>query len=172
MKERSGTTQSLRMMNLSRIDPPFGCWFPLEQSSRGGPVGEGMRVTVAGAWGAAAAPGRRRSGKASVAAAVREMGVRGMLYIPQRHYICTDRCLRANLRRRGVLPPAEPQVRQKKKKKDTHTPSLILTLLPFPLFFDCLSLTFLRADARGPIIVCRLVSQPVTLGRFLRWFTP
>lgn len=58
-----------------------------------------------------------------------------MLYIPQRHYICTDRCLRANLRRRGGLPPAEPQVRQ---KNDSGTPPLILTFLPFLLFVNFL----------------------------------
>lgn len=52
-----------------------------------------------------------------------------------------------------------------KKKKDT--PPLILTFLDFSLF-----LAFLWADARGPIVVCHFVSQPVTLGRFLRLFTP
>lgn len=111
MKERSGTTRSQRTMNRRcPTDPQFGCSSHLELSPRGGPVGEGMRVTVGGPWRAAAAPGLRRSGKASVAVAVQEMGVRGMLYIPQRHYICTDRCSRANLRRRGGLLPVEPKM--------------------------------------------------------------
>lgn len=69
--------------------------------------------------------GQRPSWKASVA--VQEMQVRGMLCIPQRYYMRTGRCSRANLRRRGGLPAADPQVRQKKK---TPTPSHILTSLP------------------------------------------
>lgn len=149
MKERSGTTRSLRTRNRrSLTPPPFDFWFPLEQSPRGGPAGEGMWVMVAGTSGAAAAPGWRCLGKAFVA--VQEMRVRGMLHIPQRHYICTDGCSRANLRRRGGLPPAEPQVRQ----KDKYT--LFLFLLSIRCcFFSSFSrpLTFLGVDAWGPIIV-------------------
>lgn len=144
-KEKSGTTRSLRMRNRRCLtDPRFGLWFPLERSSRGGPAGEGMRVTVAGTWGAAAAPGRRHSGKAL--AAVQEMGFRGMLYIPQRHYICTDRCSRANLRRRGGHPPAEQQVRQKKKNTHTHLHSFLLCF-PF-VHFDSVFFT----DVKGQLL--------------------
>lgn len=104
MKERSGTTPSQRTTSRRRpTDRLSGCWHPHEQSPRGGPA-EG----TAGPWRAAAA-GQRQSGK--VSAAVQAMGIRGMRYIPQRRYICTDRCLRANLRRRGGLPPAKQQVR-------------------------------------------------------------
>lgn len=126
MKERSGTTRSLRTRNRrSLTPPPFDFWFPLEQSPRGGPAGEGMWVMVAGTSRAAAAPGWRCLGKAFVA-------VQEMLHIPQRHYICPDGCSRANLRRRGGLPPAEPQVRQKRQRH----PPLILAFHPLLHFCD------------------------------------
>lgn len=151
-------------------DLQSGCWYRLEQSPRGGPAGEEMLCTAAGIWRAVvAAQGRKRSAKASVA--VQEMGVRGMLYIPQRRYICTDRCSRANLRRRGGLPAAELQVRQKKWKPPT--PSLILTFLPFLLFVDFF-IDFFPYFSLGPMLKGQSlsVSQPVTLGRFLRLCTP
>ena len=135
-------------------DPRFGLWFPLERSSRGGPAGEGMRVTVAGTWGAAAAPGRRHSGKAL--AAVQEMGFRGMLYIPQRHYICTDRCSRANLRRRGGHLPAEQQVRQKKKTLiHTSTHSYSASLL-----YILIQSSSLMSRANYCLLFCLSASHP------------
>lgn len=92
MKARSGTTPSLRMRNRRSLTPPLlGSWLPPELSPRGGPAGAGIRATVvAGTLGAAAARGWRYLGRAFVA--VREMRVRGMLYIRRRHCIRIDGC--------------------------------------------------------------------------------
>lgn len=62
-------------------------------------------------------------------------------------------------------------IEQKKKKKtDTHTSHSYLPFLPAfcRLLYSSFSLTFLWADAQGPIIVSQLDS----LGRFLRLYTP
>lgn len=102
-KERSGTTPFQRTMSWSN---PTGlqsdCWSHLEWSPKGGPAEQGM----AGPQRAAAASGQRRWQKAPV----QETAAREMLYIPQRQYICTDKCVRAKIRKREALPAAKPQV--------------------------------------------------------------
>lgn len=167
-KERSGTTRSQRTRNQKSLTaPPFDFWFLLKQNSGGGQAGEGMRVLVAGTLGDAVAPWWSCLGK--VLLWVQETGVWGMLYIPQRHYICTDRCLRANLRRRGGFPAAELQVRQKKKRQILQNFQLVLSS------FISRSLTFLRGiDAKSQLLsgVCFVCSSSFTLGRFLRVCTP
>lgn len=102
------------MMNQGRLaNLPSGYSSRLERSPRGGPAGGWTWFRTAGSW---RVPADQR-GMWMASAAVQETGVWGTLHIPQRQYICTDRCSHANLKRRGAFPQTNLQVR----RRNTHT---------------------------------------------------
>lgn len=112
-KERSGTTPSPRTRSQRSLTvPSLDSWFRLP---RGGPAGVGMQDI---SW---------RCLEKSSAVAVRQMGARAMVAIPQRRCSCTDTRSCVNLRRRGE--PAGPQVWQKPQIRPQG-------FHPFPAFLN------------------------------------
>lgn len=83
-------------------------------------------------WCRAAGPRRvpvARRDTWTASAAAQETRAWGVLHIPQRLHICTDRCSRANLRTKGGFPRANLRVRTK-KQKEKFIPFCFLPILP------------------------------------------